>query len=209
MGQPYESESGLIPMTTYLAVIASALFGGIGSAFFSSWLSRRKDQTQLMREKAEQLYMAADEWCRDLGIYHFSFLPMLDCTIDYNQMLDMQKANATKKKHGGLETVQMLVRLYYPEVRPQLEALIGAQATFNEIQHAHKAEYKVIGPLGPEWKSRFMLAMHRANQTGEALTVAILDAADKYAAPSRHDRFPPFGWLKLRPIAGSPSPAKS
>lgn len=168
-------------METIIATGASLLLGGVGTAFVTHWLNRGRDHTIDMRKKGEELYLAADEYGRALGTHHFSFLPMLNGSIDYNQMLDLQIANPPKKVHGGLEKIEMLTRIYFPSLKPYLAELLAARDAFSDVQSAHKAEYKTGYADGREWMPRFSLAIQRAHVASEALKSAILDAAERYA----------------------------
>ncbi|MEI9966040.1 MAG: hypothetical protein WDM92_16745 [Caulobacteraceae bacterium] len=90
-----------------------------------------------MRKKAEELYLATDEFGRDFGSHMVTFLPVLEGSIDYNQMLDLQRQTHTKKLHGGAETMEMLVRIYFPEVEGELDRLFAVRDEFSKIRSAH------------------------------------------------------------------------
>jgi hypothetical protein len=119
--------------------LATVLTSGVMSSVVTYRLNRNKEQTFFMRQKAEALYLAADEFGRDFSKHLITHLPVARGAIDYDQMLDIQLANPPDKRQGGFETVAMLASIYFPEVEPQLAALLKARDRLSELRAAHKA----------------------------------------------------------------------
>lgn len=53
-------------------------------------LKRPVSQTFFMRKKAEDLYLATEEFDRQMAIDMTGFLPLIDGRIDYSQLLASQ-----------------------------------------------------------------------------------------------------------------------
>lgn len=138
-----------------------------------------------MRKKAEELYLATDEFGKMLSGHMLTFFPLLEGSIDYNQLLDLQIADPASKKHGGAETMEMLTRIYFPEVEPCLDELMAARDAFSEIRAQHKAAYK-RGAYddGLAWKPAFGSAMVRVDRAITAMLSAIIIAAKGHAHDS-------------------------
>jgi hypothetical protein len=163
-----------------IAVI-TILMSGVVSAIVTYRLNRAKEQSFFMRKKAEELYMAADEFGRFFSLNMVAFLPLLEGKIDYNQMLDVQIANETQKRHGGLELVEMLTRIYFPEVEPKLQDVYKARDRFSEFRAAHKRAY--LSDLAPSsiWMPQFAVAMKAVEAATESLKQSIVTAGRKHA----------------------------
>ena len=136
---------------TAIGGLFTILASGVTSTIVTYRLNRSKDQFVFMREKAEALYLAADEYGKMLGGYTLNFLAVAESRLDWNQMQDLQNAHMAKeRKHGGAEMMTMLVELYYPTLKPKLDALAEARKDFNKSTFEAKRAYRANGSLEPK-----------------------------------------------------------
>lgn len=110
----------------------------VGSGLTSSWVTHRlnknHNQTIFLRQKAETLYLAADEYGMAFAGNMVSYFPLLDGRYDYNAMLDQQnKSGDLNQENGGAKAMTMIVDIYFPTVRPALERVWEARDGFNEV----------------------------------------------------------------------------
>jgi hypothetical protein len=169
--------------------LATVLTSGVASSVVTYRLNRNKEQTFFMRQKAEALYLAADEYGRGLSAHVITLLPVARGELDYNQMLDLQNANPPSKRDGGFETLSMLVSIYFPEIEPELQALLKARDRLGEVRGAHKQAYKEGEGVDPVWVAGFAQVGKEADQAIKALKAAIVRSARRYAiAPSELKR---------------------
>ncbi|KSB91122.1 hypothetical protein AS593_06050 [Caulobacter vibrioides] len=171
-------------IVTLCVGLATVLTSGVVSSVATYRLNRNKEQTFFMRQKAEALYLAADEFGRDVGAHVVTFFPVARGEIDYNQMLDLQIANPSKKAQGGLETMTMLVHIYFPEVQPHLGGLLASRDRWNELRAAHKAAYKAGEGVGLVWVAAFQSAGREIDLSVKDLQAAIVKSARHYAGAS-------------------------
>jgi hypothetical protein len=161
--------------------LATVLASGVVSGVVTHRLNRNKEQTYFMRKKAEDLYLAADEFGRQMAIHMTGFLPLIDGRIDYNQMLDNQIRNPPKKDHGGAETMEMLTRIYFPEIEPQLTELFTARTEFNKVTSAHKDAYRAEEAELDDWRPLFVSAIRRFDAAEKALKAQIVTCGRRHA----------------------------
>lgn len=171
-------------IVTLCVGLATVLTSGLVSSIVTYRLNRSKEQTFFMRQKAEALYLAADEFGRDFGAHLLTYLPVARGDIDYNQMLDLQIAKPAKKQQGGAETMTMLVSIYFPEVQPQLDALLKQRDLWSELRSAHKAAYKEGEGVNSMWVSAFQHSGLDVDRAIKNLQTAIVKSARHYAGAS-------------------------
>jgi hypothetical protein len=171
------------PIVTLILGFATILASGVTSSMVTYRLNRNRNQTVFLREKAEQLYLSADEFGKTFSMQIITYLPLLNGRIDYNQVLDMQiEQGPAAKKYGGAETMTMLVEIYFPSVRPALEEVWKARDTFNRITAEIKFVWERDGDVSAgDLKSRFMSAALAIDKCIKALQNEIVTAARVHA----------------------------
>ncbi|WP_010335513.1 hypothetical protein [Sphingobium yanoikuyae] len=123
--------------------LVTILASGLTSSWVTHRLNKNHNQTIFLREKAETLYLAADEYGSSVAGMAVSYLPLLEGRYDYNTMLDQQISSGSKKpENGGAKTMTMIVDIYFPTVRPALENVWEARAAFNKVTGAIKAAWQ-------------------------------------------------------------------
>jgi hypothetical protein len=115
------------------------------SAVVVHYLIYARKERDFRRKKIEELFLALQAWCVAFLGNHIVWPRVMLGEMDYNEALDIQLKNPPKS-HGKLDTVTMLVNLYLPELRPELEAILKARDDVNAIQGKFRKAYKGIGP---------------------------------------------------------------
>lgn len=166
-------------MVTLGLGIGTIVASGVTSAIVTYRLNRRKERFEFLRGKAETLYLAVDQFVKDLINHALVFYPVLKGEMDWNQMLDLQIENGSKlSKHEGAEVMEMLVELYFPTVRPALAELFKARDDFTSITHAMKRDYKTLGYVPAEkYGAAFQRAVELINEKGDRLQSVTITAA--------------------------------
>lgn len=174
----------LDPVSASLIVgFSTILASGVTSSVVTYRLNRNKDQMIFMRGKAEQLFLAADEYEKMLGGQLVTFFPLLEGRIDYNQMLDLQIDHGSKpRERGGAETLEMLVEIYFPTTRAALRQLWLARDAFNSVAQEIKRTYQAEGhATHADLKAKLLAASGAVSEATKALKAAIVEAARRYA----------------------------
>ncbi len=135
---------------TLIVGLSTVLASGVASSIVTYKLNRSKEQTVFLREKAEQLYLAADEFGKAFGSQMITYFPLLEGRIDYNQMLDMQISDGATPKNFGPATMEMLVEIYFPSVRPALQNVWKKREAYNKVTAVIKSVWKEFGTLAHE-----------------------------------------------------------
>ncbi|GGZ32625.1 hypothetical protein [Asticcacaulis endophyticus] len=171
------------PTVALIVGIGTIMASGVMSSVVTYHLNRNRTQTIFLREKAEQLYLSADEFGKSFAAQVITYYPLLDGKIDYNQMLDMQiEHGKSDKKYGGAETMTMLVEIYFPSVRPALEDVWKAREGFNKITSDIKLAWQANGHVNQGgWKLSFANATNAINSSINALQRQIVVAARVHA----------------------------
>lgn len=165
-------------VTAALGVL-TVLGSGITSSVLTHRLSRRQSQTLFLREKAEKLYLAADEFGKSFAGHWLSYGPLFDGRYDYNAMLDQQIAAASRPiKYGGAETMTMLVEIYFPSARPALQSVWSARAEYNDITALIKAQWTHRGSVDARlYRPKLEAAGLKVDEAISAVKLRVVEAA--------------------------------
>jgi hypothetical protein len=182
---------------TLVVGLATIAMSGVVSSVVTFRLGKSKEQQAFMRAKAEQLYLAADEYGKAFGGLLIRHLHLLNGRIDYNQMLDMQIADGKKdRKYGGAETLTMLVEIYFPSTRAALAQVWKARDAVSVVTAQIKKRYQEVGDAAdPEHKALFVKAMAAVDMSIKALQAEIICAARHHAG----ERAGPSFWRRTVP----------
>lgn len=178
--QPLETEQVALGILTIAA-------SGVVSGVVTFRLNSGRDARRMRREKLERLFLAHTAFVGQLGVSWFPYMKVMDGSISYNDALDMTiKREADRERH--LETIEMLVALYFPELSRGLEELTAIRDVAAATISAHKEAYKRVGPhptkaLEKLKNSSIELDEHTVRFRSEMAKLAqALGARSKYAA---------------------------
>ena len=128
--------------------------------------SRRR--IDLHRDRGEELYMVVDKWLTGFGMNGISLISVMRGKISYNQYLDI-RLNPDNKPDYDFTRVEMIIDVYFPQVRPFYDQVTEARAVANEISAAHKREYEVGNTDGQAFINPFIEAQENFAAAGERL----------------------------------------
>ncbi|MDP1630196.1 MAG: hypothetical protein Q8L66_02105 [Caulobacter sp.] len=168
-----------------ITAVCSLALGGVASSYVTHRMGQNKERLAEMRRNAEKLYLAADEFGRQLDVYLIRHLPVAKGKMNYNQMLDQQIADPPMKEAGGAEMMTMLIRIYFPALEPELDGLFRARDHLSEVSGAHKQDWREGGGIGQEWVDAFTSAGREITAASNALKTSIIEAGRRYADEPR------------------------
>lgn len=133
-----------------------------------------------MRKKAEELYLATDEFGRNFGTSIIPLLAVADGDLDWNQMRDMQIANPPKRDYGGAETMEMLTRIYFSSAEPDLKKVFAARDELNVLQRAFKEAYQQDDHRDPRWRKVLAGAAMDVERAIQALKAKVVGLSGEH-----------------------------
>jgi hypothetical protein len=121
--------------------IATILSSGVVSAIVTHKLSTGHAEREFRRKKLEELFMAVHTYCTKLFTANIMWPRVMRGEIDYNEGLDIfMKGHG--EKDTSAETAIMLINIYFPELRPGLDAIFQRRDQINRIQSEFKRTYQ-------------------------------------------------------------------
>jgi len=137
---------------TLITALLSAALGGfvaLVSVFFTNRgntarlkiqldSEERKRKQDLLRGRGEELYELIDKWSTALFSYYMALPLVLQGTLSYNELLDFQIKQSEKGVDGNFARIEMLIDVYFPEVRSAYDDLIKGRDKINAIVLEHK-----------------------------------------------------------------------
>jgi len=119
---------------------------GFGTAIVNYWLTERKARRELRRAKLEELFLAVTNWTKLMWIRWLTLHSVMIGKLDYNQALDQMieggKEGGREAGKEGFDKVEMIISLYFPELKKSYLALDESRERANKICEVHKRAYK-------------------------------------------------------------------
>lgn len=117
-----------IPLIQTLITVS---LGGIIAAIISFIMNRSHGEMMFIRSKIENLYLALDEYGRKFISISIAHRNISIGEIDWNQSNDIINEIISKEnKFGGFETIQILILIYFPQFKYNLEELEKARTKY-------------------------------------------------------------------------------
>jgi hypothetical protein len=178
-------------MDTYINLITTlvaALVGG-SIAFVGVLLTNRgnterlrvqlahdtgKSREELIRDRGEELYELTDKWGNQILIHYINRLRVMQGKLTFNQSLDLdiQHMQGSEVNFGRIE---MLIDVYFPNLRSQYDSVITCRSRANEIMYEHKLAYEEGGNEGAAFIKPFVTAQFEMEVAVKSLKSLIIE----------------------------------
>lgn len=166
---------------------AGVLVSGLTAALVSFAAKRSHDEVVFIRTKAEELYLATEEYGRALMASCFARVSVAQEQLTWDQSNDLIAKRESAYEHGGHAAMVMLVGLYFPSLKPKLDLLIKARDAFNASAAQLKHEYTGRG-MTEETKSAVIISSTAINSVVDELKSQIISTGRHKRSISRHSK---------------------
>ncbi|MCU1264129.1 MAG: hypothetical protein JWM21_447 [Acidobacteria bacterium] len=185
-----------IPVAFYAAVLGSLI------ALTSSYLTNRSNTRRLKlqfeldretkereftRDKVEELYLLHEEWLNVSASSNLPFISVMKGEITYNDALDMF-IDGNKNRTVDFKRLQMLVDLYFPDVKASFDRLATARDEVNKIKSEHKRQYKRGNIDGTAYVMPFIEAQQTLEGEASHVKEQIIQQSTRFKSPVRQRR---------------------
>ena len=172
-------------LTLITALLAAALGGGI--ALLTSSLTNRANlsrlkmelnhqshqrKSELLRERGEELYELVDKWLKRLFRFYLNRRSVIQGKTTLKQCLDLEFTSA-KEDASNFGRINMLIYVYFPDVRAQYDAVIVGIGDLNKIGTALAFEQGEID--APRFLAPYVQAQKVIEEAGEVLKNRIIE----------------------------------
>ena len=162
----------MTPGHQLLISLATIVLSGVMSAAVTYQLNKRREEKLLRRQKLELLYLSYMKFCARLSSVQIAYLSGITGKIPLDQVNDMilGKTDTEERPH---DTAQMLVAIYFPEMKPFLTRLVSARDMAAEAFMDYKKAF-------PNWDrqglhDRLRLAMKEQDVVEQEFIQAVHD----------------------------------
>lgn len=126
-----------------------------------------KHRTDLLRSRAEELYILFDKWETDLSLYHMSQYSWISGKLTRAQALDMTNKHLPKERTTG--RMEMLIHAYFQDVHVTYLSFLASRDNANKVISACSP------PTSPtQALARVEAAMDECHRHGKAVRQSIL-----------------------------------
>ena len=130
------------PVTTQLLIsIVTILGSGVVSAIVSHYFTVTRAEREFKRKKLEEMFLALHKYCTSIASQNIVWPAVMRGELTYNQALD---ANIKGQDYaiGHFEIVEMLVNIYFSELRPDFDNILLCLARIKDIKEDFTKSYK-------------------------------------------------------------------
>ena len=142
-------------------------------------LERATKEKEFIRDKLEELYLLHEAWLNALATSNLPFLSVMKGEITYNQALDMFIEN-NRTRTVDFKRLEMLVDLYFPDIKPAFNRLSVARDGVNNIRFEHKRQYKRGNIDGSDYVIPFIEAQQLLESEALVVKEQIIEQSNKY-----------------------------
>jgi hypothetical protein len=124
--------------------LVTLIGSGFGTAFVNYWLTERRARRELRRTKLEELFLVVTDWVKAININSLAIHSVMIGDMDYNQANDLiiDHLKDSKSSKDSFANVEMLIALYFPELKGDYQALHESRKQINKTTQMHKRAYK-------------------------------------------------------------------
>ena len=170
-------------MQTWVTIVIALLtiFGsGVVSATVTYRLNAGQKEREFKRQKLEECYRAFHHFILSLSSSSILTLDAMAGKITYDQANELVIKNFKPEDKEYPLNAELLVRLYFSSLQPQLDALHKTRDELSKIRGVFKAAYQQSGPQADyrEYKTKFLEVFKRLDTNENDLKSAICSLAD-------------------------------
>ncbi|MFL1804333.1 hypothetical protein [Plesiomonas shigelloides] len=143
-----------VPAAAWSAIVAAVLTSGI--AFLGVSYTNRENRKRMLaqhdherslrkdeiiRERAEELYVIVKKWCSTMISDHFPYVRVMKGQFSYNDALDMTLASGDKRKYDP-DRMHMICDIYFPDLSKEIDALLKMNCELLDFRDMFKKKYE-------------------------------------------------------------------
>lgn len=143
-----------VPAAAWSAIVAAILTSGI--AFLGVSYTNRENRKrmvsqheherslqkdELVRERAEELYVIVKKWCSAMISDYFPYVRVMRGQFSYNDALDMTLASGEKQKYDP-DRMHMICEIYFPNLSQPINDLLELNCELHDFRNIFKNKYE-------------------------------------------------------------------
>ena len=158
--------------------LLTILFSGLVSAYITHKLSATRADKEFRLKRLEELFLSLDRFLTNyFGPVTLPLIPVMAGKMSYDTVRSAVEKLRDPKAGEELKKVEMLVRVYFPELRPRYDAMITLRnkigAEFIAPMHSKSAD------LSTPKLQAFTTAMDDFHRLSDEFKESIFQIADK------------------------------
>lgn len=143
-----------IPATAWTAIVTAIVTSGIaylGISYTNRENMRRMEaqheherrlrQDEVVRERAEELYVNVKKFCSRMISDHFPYVRVMKGQFSYNDALDMTLSSGEKRDYDP-ERINMIADIYFPELSESISSLVDLNVEVLDVREKFKHKYE-------------------------------------------------------------------
>lgn len=159
-----------------MTIVTAFIGSGVGSAIVTHWLTIKRAREEFFRAKLEELFLAVSGYCMQAGRVYDSHLAAISGKASYEEAIE-SSVQGIDLSARYFEKSQMLINLYFPELRELLDKLVA------EIDKAARLRLALRGVVSAKAAKEFSDAIIRFDETGKLLREKISGSYAKLLRP--------------------------
>ena len=127
--------------TSGLTILGVSLTNNANTKRLRLQLEHEKEikNEEMLRDRLEELYVTSNKYLDALIGYYLPYRMVMKGQLTFNQALDI---TIESKKDYDPHRVTMLINMYFPEVKPAFDEILGLREKLNRIVDSYKEQYR-------------------------------------------------------------------
>lgn len=158
-----------------IVLLIGTLTGFVGG-FLPTFISNRRDEKCIRREKIEKLYENITDWYNKAFGQFICFLPVLDGRYDWNTYLNQI---ISSRSEGLYVKTEVCVDLYFPSISNSFEKIKTQIQKLNSFIDTEIKKQYLAGNQILHYKERVLDDMKQCNESFEEIKKILKNEAEK------------------------------
>ena len=152
------------------------VFGALGGVYLNNRIQSLRQNTELRRDRGEELYSTVVEWLE--GLFHYSLrrYGVMKGEITYNECLEQDiEWGKNKKTAPIIMRFEMLIDVYFPATRIAYDKVVQLRSKLNQIEAEFKRLYENGDTDGLAFMKPYLDTERQIGVAGEALRKQVIE----------------------------------
>jgi hypothetical protein len=172
--------AGQIQLLTQVVIPLLTIAGsGIVSAFITHRLSATKADREFRLRRLEETFIALDGFSKHYTVEMLGYVPEIAGKMTKEEGKALRASHVDPTSGDKILTVEMLIRIYFPELRVRLEALLHERDFIGHEIFSPFINGKVPEQARPELARKLGTAVNNFNIASKQLKEGIFEQAEK------------------------------
>jgi hypothetical protein len=169
----------LIFVSIVVMPLVSVVFSGLVSTYIAHRLTTSRAQNDFLLRRLEDLFLALERFLMNYNVLTLPYMPVMAGRMPLATVQQSTEKFNDPEAGKQLLTVEMLVRIYFPQLRPRFDRMKKLQEHIGEKFLGQFFILSAKGQSCAHLAAGYSAALEEVNQAAQLLREGIFEVSDK------------------------------